>query len=174
MRFWCRCALCRFKAENSPQSVRSALLGLWTWIKPLVEASAASSGPHMLSMPVADAVVRRQHGETLLGALGLAKAAGSGNAWSWARVEEPAAIVREFQDMDDVAEGESVVQGKEAEAARDQTVLIVIPDGFPAELFFEEVEDHVRQALSAPDPLVAPASGHIGDQYRWPDRGYDH
>ena len=154
--------------------MRSALLGLWTWIKPFVEASAASSGPHMLSTPVADAVVRCQHGETLLAALGLAKAAGSGNAWSWARVEEPAAIVREFQDMDDVAEGESVVQGKEAEAARDQTVLIVIPDGFPAELFFEEVEDHVRQALSAPDPLVAPASGHIGDQYRWPDRGYDH
>jgi len=174
-RYWesLRCALSRFKTENSPQAVHSALLGLWTWMKPLV-AAAAPPGPHTLPSPLAEDVVRRRHGEAILAALGLAKAAGSSTSWSWARVEEPAAIVSEFQDVEDVAEGESAVQGKEAEAARDQTVLIVIPDGFPAELFFEEVEDHVRQALSAADPLVAPASGHIGDQYRWPDRGYDH
>ena len=52
--------------------------------------------------------------------------------------------------------------------------MIIIPDGFPPELFFEEVEDAVRLALSQPDPLVAPASGHVGDSYRWPDRGFDH
>ena len=181
-----RCALCLFKAENSPQAVRSALLGLWKWMQPLVEASA-SSGPVMLPLPEADAVVRHQHGEALLVALGLAKTADSSNVrvsnvWSWARVEEPAAIVSEFAyvDVDDVPEGETcspprhVVQRKETGAARDQTVLIVIPEGFPAENFFEEVEENLREALSAADPLVAPASGQIGDQYTWPDRGYDH
>jgi len=176
-----RCALCLFKAENSPQAVRSALLGLWKWMKPFVEASA-SSGPVVLPPPVADAVVRHQHGEALLAALGLAKTDDSSNVWSWARVEEPAAIVSEFAyvEVDDVAEGQTcspprhVVQRKETEAACDQTVLIVIPEGFPADTFFEEVEENLREALSAADPLVAPASGQIGDQYTWPDRGYDH
>ena len=176
-----RCALCLFKAENSPKDVRSVLLGLWKWMKPLVEASA-SSGPVMLPPPVANTVVRHQHGEALLAALGLAKTADSRAVWSWARVEEPATIVSEFAyvDVDDVAEGETcspprhVVQRKETEPARDQTVLIVIPEGFPAENFFEEVEENLREALFAADPLIAPASGQIGDQYTWPDRGYDH
>lgn len=59
-------------------------------------------------------------------------------------------------------------------ARRVNTVMIIIPDGFPPELFFEEVEDAVRMALSTPDPTVAPASGNVGDSYRWPDRGFEH
>lgn len=65
--------------------------------------------------------------------------------------------------------------GDDDEASkRVHTVMIIIPDGFPPELFFEEVEDAVRMALSTPDPTVAPASGNVGDSYRWPDRGFEH
>ena len=59
-------------------------------------------------------------------------------------------------------------------AARDQSVVIVMPEGFPAELFFQEVEDALRQALSQADATLAPASGFLGDPYRWPDRGFEH
>jgi hypothetical protein len=173
-----RCALCRFKAASPPQVVNGALLGLWTWLKPLLEDGAQPRlpvGGHKLPGDVADCFTSRGHGEELLRAIGFQQVfADSSFVWSVSRFEESATIAKQFKDVEDVEEAECMVQGKETEAVRDQTVLIVIPDGFPAELFFEEVEDHVRHALSAADPLVAPASGHIGDQYRWPDRGYDH
>ena len=166
------CALCRFKAANPRHAAYSALRGLWTWLKPFVEgASSLSSGPHMFARTAADNLVSQRHGAEVLKGVGLLL---SDSSWILTRLEEPAALAKRFQDIEEVQEGERLEQGKETEAVRDQTVLIVIPDGFPAELFFEEVEDHVRHALSAPDPLVAPASGHVGDQYRWPDRGYDH
>jgi hypothetical protein len=174
-----RCALCRFRAANAANTVQSALLGLWTWLKPIVDdkAQVDSDSPHVPPDAVVHNVIMLMHGQEILEALGFEKNEPSlfeiGPVVSLRRPQEPAAIVRQLQNVEDVDEGESMAQGKEAEAARDQTVLIIKPDGFPAELFFEEVEDHVRHALSAADPLVAPASGHIGDQYRWPDRGFD-
>jgi len=168
------CAMCHFKAQHPKHTVHSSLLGLWTWLKSLVEdagsAQSMSCSPHSLPSEVSQKLSNLRHGPELLKAIGFEE---TGTAWALGHVQEPASIVKMFHDIGDVEEGECMVQGKEAEAARDQTLLIMIPDGFPAELFFEEVEEHVRQALSAADPLVAPASGHIGDQYRWPDRGYD-
>ena len=169
-----RCALCHFKAENPPQAVHKALLALWMWLKPILDAGEKPSRGKDLPAALVENMVSCGHGECLLRALGLVNSVESGHEWSLQDLQEPAAITRLLQDLNVVEESESTAGSQEAEAARDQTVLIVIPDGFPAELFFEEVEDHVRHALSAPDPLVAPASGHIGDQYRWPDRGYDH
>lgn len=102
-----RCALCHFKAENPPQAVHKALLALWMWLKPILDAGEKPSRGKDLPAALVENMVSCGHGECLLRALGLVNSVESGHEWSLQDLQEPAAITRLLQDLNVVEESES-------------------------------------------------------------------
>ena len=170
-----RSAINRLKARNDPNDALDVMLALLSSLKEAL--------PPFIRGEVLDKFMSRDGGAELLKAVGFVESSSSsGGGMALAEPLRQESLQALFGLLHEAEEASRSLRGDDmkvdrsenAETKRDQTVMITIPEGFPPELFFEEVEDALRQALSVADPLVAPASGHLGDAYRWPDRGFDH
>ena len=174
-----RSAINKLKARNEPGDALDAMAALLGFLKTF-EAPPTCASSIRMSGDILDKIISRDGGINLLEAVGLVRCSSD----EYALVELLCGdslktllfLLQEAEGAYRCISGDhmKVERSDEVETKRDQTVMITIPEGFPPELFFEEVEDALRQALSVADPLVAPASGHVGDAYRWPDRGFDH
>uniref|UniRef100_A0A7S0H648 HECT domain-containing protein n=1 Tax=Hanusia phi TaxID=3032 RepID=A0A7S0H648_9CRYP len=156
----------------SSQEVKSFL----KWVKAQLSMNGRMLSGSVLSEAEVKRLLKQRHGRDLLCDLDFKFNDDGTVSWTDLDSNQVQVLLSILQDFNvgKLDETMAVETKTDTEPTRNQTVLIVIPEGFPPELFFEEVEEHLRHALSQADPLVAPASGHLGDPYKWPDRGFDH